>query len=437
MFTKQFSKGLFLQVGIKFLAIGLGFFTTRWLVENLTSGQYRDYNLILAYNAVLLVLIDFGIPQTIQKIYTHSSSAIKNANFWTTITALRIFSYFFAIGLIYFTFPLSQTRDFGLILGLFTAQFIIVADLNYRSICQAVGRTWQFSLSDFIGKLVLVLGLVLGGILMYLKLAPLTYFVFLSILSYTVSIVIDAFWQRKYTKLGKFSIKQLKELSNGLVLLALSNLAIAVYLTTDKLFLAYFGYSDTTINGYSNAYKLFEIAQVVPGLVMPAISSLITKQLVQNITILEMKKILWKYIAFGLGLGSILWAGIMLFGKIIIWIIDSQNKYPDTGNILPILAISLIFICPMLIAKDTTIFLGYEKIDLLTTLLTAILAVTLYIILIPLYGGTGAALATIFSYLFDLLIKLFLLEKLLPKIKINRLITENIENNPLPPVQIL
>ncbi len=415
MFTKQFSSGLIWQVVIKFLAIGLGFFTTRWLVEVLSVSDYRNYNLILAYNAVLLVLIDFGIPQTLQKIYTHNQNAKENSDVWTTITILRVVSYFLAVVLICFTYPISQTQDLGLILSLFTAQFILVADLNYRSICQAVGRTWQFSVTDFLGKFILVCGLILGNIVLYFGLAPLYYFIILSIIAYSISLVIDAFWQRKFTHFGKFNFKTLQKNSKGLVYLALANLAIAIYLTTDKLFLAYFKFSDNSINSYSNAYKLFEIAQVVPGLVMPAISSLVTKQIVVEKDSKEKQKILFRFAGFALGLGVILSIGIALFGWLAIWLIDSQNKYNQTAQILPLLGISLVFICPMLIFKDTTIFLGKEKYDLITTALTATLAVILYIILIPNFGLNGAVIATIISYLFDLIIKAFVLNWLLKK----------------------
>lgn len=416
MFSKQFSKELIWQVVIKFLAIGLGFFTTRWLVELLPSSSYRDYNLILAYNAVLLVLIDFGIPQTIQKVYTKSGSAEKNADFWTTITVIRIFSYFLGLLIILFTYPLSKTNDVGLILSLFTAQFIIVADLNYRSICQAVGKTWQFSLTDFIGKASLVLLLILGNFVLYFQLAPLAYFVIASIFSYLLSLVIDAFWQRRFTKLSKFNFQQLKEISKGLFMLALANLSIAIYLTTDKLFLAYFGFNDVTINSYSNAYKLFEIAQVVPGLVMPAVSSLITRKIVSEVKVNNQRKILWQAVAASFGLGIALWAGVLIFGNIIIWLIDSTNKYPETSSILPILALSLIFICPMLVCKDTTIFLGFEKFDLITTAITAITAVSLYTILIPRYGAVGAAIATVISYVLDFILKAYFLEKVWHKL---------------------
>jgi O-antigen/teichoic acid export membrane protein len=420
MFSKQFSSGLFWQVVIKFLAIGLGFFTTRWLVELLPSAEYRNYNLVLAYNAVLLVLVDFGIPQTIQKIYTHSQDAKENSNFWTTITILRIFSYFIGLIIILVTYPLSQTRDLGLIISLFTAQFIIVADLNYRSICQAVGSTWQFSLTDFLGKAILVGLLILGNYVMYLNISPLYYFVTASIFAYSISLISDAFWQKKYTSLSKFDFGQLKLLASSLIYLALANLSIAIYLTTDKLFLAYFGFSDLVINSYANAYKLFEIAQVVPGLVMPAISSLIARKIVQEIDVNNRRKVLWQAAGASFIIGLALWIGVVLFGGIIISIIDSGNKYPETINLLPILSISLIFICPMLIFKDTTIFLGYEKYDLLTTCVTAITAVSLYILLIPTYGAIGASLATIVSYLLDLILKAVFLERILPKLNDNK-----------------
>jgi O-antigen/teichoic acid export membrane protein len=416
MFSKQFSWGLIWQVVIKFLAIGLGFFTTRWLVEVLNPSDYRDYNLVLAYNAVLLVLIDFGIPQTLQKIYTHNHNSKENSDIWTTITILRIASYFLAVILICFTYPISQTQNLGLILALFTAQFILVADLNYRSICQAVGRTWQFSLTDFLGKIILVLGLILGNIVLYFGLAPLYYFVAVSILAYSISLIIDAIWQRQFTHFGKFNFKSLKENFGGLFYLALSNLAIAFYLTTDKLFLAYFKFPNEAINSYSNAYKLFEIAQVVPGLVMPAISSLVTKQILAEKVLPKQRKALFKYAGFGLSLGITLWLGVVIFGSVAVWLIDTQNKYQQTIQVLPILAISLIFICPMLVFKDTTIFLGKEKYDLITTALTATLAVSLYLILIPNFGIQGAAYATIISYSFDLIIKAFLLNHTLKKL---------------------
>lgn len=433
MNVKKFGAGLIANVIIKFLSIGLGFYTTRWIVDNLTSLQYEQYNLVLAYSAIILAFTSFGIPVFIQKFYTNPHKKEEIANFWTTYSALRLISYLVGIIIILLTYSLSQTNNLVLILGIFTIQFILTVDINYRSIADAKGYPWKFALTDFGGKLILVLLLFLYPTIGD-DFDPLWYFVFAAGTSYILGLLADSYIHRKLTPIGKVDFTLLKKNYQSIFYISFAFLVLGVYSTTDKLFLKYFGYSDTTINGYSNAYKLFEIAVVVPGLTAPSISSL-AKQRLDNGLVTPVGKRIQKFVhqltnskkfgqnkiivtewlIFSIFIGFVSTIGIWLLGSPVLKIIDPTNKYPLSFSILPILALALIPISALFFFGNLVVFKDGEKLTFYGQIVVMIAALGLYSILIPMYGAYGAAWATVITYTIDFLTKVYQMRKVFDK----------------------
>jgi len=404
---KKLGFSLILNVLIKFLAVGVGFFTTRWLLNNLSVGEYESYNLIVAYNQIILQFIDFGIPTLIQKYYTNEKDLEKLKTVWATFNGFRMGLYFLALLIILITYPLSQTQDLALILGLFTAQFIIFADTNYRSVCNSYGHSWQFSLSDFAGK-ALLLGFLSIGLYFNQFNSNIWLFVGASILAYTIGYIIDFIWQKKYTGWAKFDFGIIKENYKKILFLALSTIVISVYLTTDRLYLKFFGWPALDINGYSNAYKVFEIFTIIPSLTIPQIASFLKKQFESHT---NPKILTIRYLTYSLFLGFFCTIFLLFFGNVILGLIDTQGKYPAAGQALQILSFAFIPMIPMLLASQITIFLGGEKYELISVSIVAVIVTMLYLLLIPTFGIVGASVATLATYSVDLVIKLYFLSK--------------------------
>lgn len=407
---------LIANIIFKFLAVGIGFYTSYWLNKNLSPTELKDYNLIVAsYSPLILTVIDFGIVALIQKYYTNHKNKEKLANAWTTFNFLRILSYFLGLVLILFTFPLSKVDDLGLIFLLFSAQFILIFDHNYAAVCNAKGRTWQFSLVDFLTKFLLFLFLIAFKPIINSELSGVIYFGIVAIISYSAGMIMDAIWQRRLTKFGKIDFSLIKENLKPMGLLTLAGISTALYLTTDKMFLAHFGEDEFTINGYSDAYKLLEIAVIASGITMPYLATLAKKEFTRMKA--DIKKIFWKWSLVSLILGIVSFAGLVLVGPYIIGLIQQEVEYPDAYKALPILSGALVVVYLNVLYKNLLIFLNKEKYEFITNLITAIVTISLYFILIPKIGFYGAAIASLVSYTTALAGKFFFLTKTLFKDK--------------------
>jgi O-antigen/teichoic acid export membrane protein len=326
------------------------------------------------------------------------SNSFSLSNFWTTTLALRLASYIVGLIIIFFTYRLSQTSDLISIIGIFTAQFILLADLAFRSIADSNNKSWQFSVTDLVGKLILVC-------LMYVSVQffrpSIIGFALISILAYLISLLIDGFWQRKNYSWGKFDLNIIKVELGAIGFLTLADIINGLYSKTDLLFLRYFNFDLFQVASYANAYKLFEIATIIPGLTMPVLASMLRKKLNSGeIT----KKTLIKYYGITLGVGALTTIAVNIFAQTGIWLIDPTGKY-ESLNLLRILSLILIVLFPTLLSSDLLNVSGLEKKQFWSKFYTAGLALVLYIVLIPMYGGVGAALATLCFFSFELLLK--------------------------------
>lgn len=193
-------------------------------------------------------LVNLGLPLIIQKFYTNdkTNDNTKIADFWTTITGLRLLTFIPAFLAILFSWTLSGTSQLSYIIAIFAFQFILLADQNYLAVYSSRGQTWKSSITDFCGKILLI-GLLIAYPLVSGLIGvsnPLTYFILVSFIGYITIISSDFVWLKKYTPLGKFRLSILKKHKSSIFYLALSGLLISFYQNSNKQFLEFLGYGD-------------------------------------------------------------------------------------------------------------------------------------------------------------------------------------------------
>ena len=390
---------MILQVGIKFLAIACGIFVARWLNNNLSIQENADYAVIVSFNSTLLLIMTLGIPTLTQKFYTNIEDKKILANYWATSVWIRLFSFILSLFIILGTYQMIGIKDLYLTLGIFTAQFILLADQVYRSICDAGNRSWQFSTTDLIGKIILVAGLY--GSYFFFK-PTLWVFAILSILAYFICISLDLIWQKKDTTWGKFDIGIIKSELGAIGFLSLSDIINGLYSKTDILFLKNQTVTNIDLVSYSNGYKLFEIVTIISGLTMPVLGSrLIRKLNVDKSSRSEFPK----YYALVTFAGIIIGLGTVLFSGIAAWIIDPNGIYIQTKNVLILLSVVIMILFPTLLSSDLLNISGNEKKQFWSKIITAIVAIISYIILIPMFGIWGAGYATIIFFVLECVVK--------------------------------
>lgn len=90
---------------------------------------------------------------------------------------------------------------------------------------------------------------------------------------------------------------------------------------------------------------------------------------------------------------------ISLFGKEIIMIFDKSANFYASASIVPYLALSYVFVGMTIISSLGLYLTGKTKIIAVLNFIVAMINVALNFILIPYYGATGAAIATVIAYI--------------------------------------
>jgi O-antigen/teichoic acid export membrane protein len=390
---------MILQVGIKFLAIVCGIFATRWLNNNLSIQENADYAVIISYNATILMMITLGLPTLTQKFYTNIEDKKMLANFWATSVWIRLLSYIFSLVLIYLTYTLVGIKDLYITFGIFSAQFILLSDNVYRSICDANNRSWQFSTTDLIGKMILIIGLY-GTIAFYKP--SLWIFVTVSIFAYLISISLDAFWQRRATQWGKFDTNIIKSELGAIGFLSLSDIINGIYSKTDILFLKNTAVNNIELVSYSNGYKLFEIITIISSLTMPVLGSKLIKKM--NID-KSSRSDFGKYYLLVSITGIFVALGTILFSGLATWTIDPSGKFEKTQTVLNLLSVVIAILFPTMLSNDLLNLSGLEKKQFWSKVITGIVAIIGYLVLIPMFGIWGAGYATIIFFAVECCVK--------------------------------
>jgi O-antigen/teichoic acid export membrane protein len=390
---------MILQVGIKFLAVACGIFATRWLNNNLTIQENADYAVIISYNATIQMIVTLGLPTLTQKFYTNIADKKILANFWATSVWIRIISYIFSLVLIYFTYKIVGIKDLFVTIGIFSAQFILLSDNVYRSICDSKNRSWQFSVTDLIGKILLIAGLY-GSIIFYKP--NLWVFAIVSIIVYLISLSLDSFWQKKDTTFGKFDMNIIKSELGAIGFLSLSDIINGLYLKTDILFLKNIKVSNNDLVSYSNGYKLFEIITIISALTMPVLASKIIKKM--NID-KSSRSEFPKYYSLVTGSGLMIGIVTILLSGLATWTIDPLGKFDQTQSVLNLLSVCIAILFPTMLSNDLLNLSGLEKKQFWSKVITGIVAIIAYLILIPMFGIWGAGYATVLFFVVECFVK--------------------------------
>lgn len=402
------------SVFLKLFSVGLSFLAFRWINANLDPQVLEDVNVSLGINGAVIGYIAFGIPLLTQKIYTkYHDNQEYLATAWTTLTFLRGVSFFVGVGVLWIV-NLAGLVNFGVMLAIFCSQFLFLADTSYRAIVDADNRSWQFSLSDLISKTVFVLFLFVAAqrISFISEISDLNLYITALIISALTAIGIDTFMQRRYIKFTKVSFDFLREHKSSLIYLSLLSIIIGSFLTTDRVFLKVFGYDEFAINGYANAYKLYETAAIVPGITMPVLASFVYRKLSGIKDQVSKNQVILRYAWLALGAGLIVSLTMVLLGPFAISLIDPKNLYRSISvQSLYILSAGVAINFPLIFFSFQNILGSHEKRELKIQLINLVVALTTYSILISQFSFYGAAISTVIIHSIDLFIRYTLIQR--------------------------
>lgn len=226
----------------------------------------------------------------------------------------------------------------------------------------------------------------------------------------TISLCIDLFFLRP------FSVNPGKQPHNGSELpnlvrkslpFMLSHIIFLTYFRIDSIMLhTLVGFEE--VGFYNAAYRILDSSQIIAGsffgTLYPAFSRL---NKISRREMLDLKKQATKIL---IPIGLLISVSFILFSKPLITKLFGDNYYPS-ANILSILSIGIVF--NFYYVVFTSIFAVIDKQMLVTYFGLAILSVNVILnaLLIPRYGGAGAALSTVLCEIIMALIVFMMLKR--------------------------
>lgn len=387
---KNFRNNIIVFGGLKFLSLPLSLLLSRWMTNEFSEQDLYLFNTASAYVFILIPILTFGLPQLIHRTFVNATTTDQKNEVWSTAFYLRIASYCIGVLICGLIAVLRQELSFLLLLGVFTIQFIILFDSHIKSYLDATEQTWRFGVTDFLTRFFVIA--LLYAYAMLTKQNLLLIFVTCHIIIYLIGFLIDYIWNREGFELTAFSLKSVRNHSNSLIKISVSQIFVGTYLTLDKVILGYYTPSENSLNAYFNAYRIFDIFFLIIGIFSPVIASKIyTKYWVEakNKHIMFLKAIAIQ-VVFGLGVVI----GFNIIGNILLGFIDSQKLYPLSWDLIFPLSLSFVFMSAMYMVTSFNYFLHNESSELLVSIILFFIHLVLYFGLIVLFGPFGGAWAT-------------------------------------------
>jgi O-antigen/teichoic acid export membrane protein len=398
---------LVFSVIIKFASVAVSILIIRWQNIYFSPDLLKDFNITLGYLAIILGIVTLGIPQILYKLYTNELDQNKLNDIWTTFFVLRILSYFLGVIIIVITLSFSTVNNLFLVVGVFTMQFILLADQSYRSVVDTRDKSYTFSSTDLLGKILLVLILYFVAGPLGQASETLNLFIYGSIAVYLSMYIFDAIINYKYANFTTFKLEIIKQHLSSLWYLTLPGLFVVSGL--DRVFLEYSNVDKFALIGYANALKITEAVLVVPAIIVPSIASRL-KRFADTNNSTEIGKQNKRYILV-LGIIALSYSiAINVFSPFVLKFIDPNKLYIEYSlQIIPIFSLYIFLIFFNLFHQQINIFQHKEKTELKLHIFSNLIFLLVCVLFIPIIGIVGAAGAYFLSAFLNFLTRVIFL----------------------------
>lgn len=378
------------------LRMGVGLFVGVWVARYLGVKQFGIFNYAMAFVALFSPISTLGLNAVvIRYIVTNPSERDKiiGTTFWLKIIG-GITSLLLTVSCVY----LFRTGDNLTILlvailatgGIFESFDSI--DLLFQSQVQS-----KFTV---VAKNTAFIIVTLLQVILITMQAPLIAFAWVKLTELGLGAMglIIAYRVKGYSiKLWRWSFPLARGLLKESWPLILSGLTVMVYMKIDQIMLGEM-IGNKAVGIYSAAARVSEVWYFIPIAICSSVNPSIyaTKEISEALYYQRIKKLLRMLVVFSIAIAlpvSFLSGGIItiLFG----------SSYIEAGYILAIHVWSSLFVFVGVAEQSWFIAEGLTKFAFIKTCTGAFANIFLNIILIPNYGGIGAAFATVISQFFS------------------------------------
>ncbi|WP_034257017.1 flippase [Adhaeribacter aquaticus] len=390
------SKGVIQNISWLFIdkvfRVGLNFLLTILIARYLGADLFGLWNYVIAFVALFSILSTLGIDSIVTKYLIkeeNNTDYILGAAF-----ILKLVGSLFAVILSIISIFLlrsGETLTHQMVLltsGILVFQSFDVIDYFYQSKLQSKFVVYSRNLAFLLSGLLKIGILVLKGSLIL--------FVWASLLeAILTAIIFVLMYKQNYGSIVKWKINWTftKRLIKEGYPMALSVMLILVYTRTDQIMLGSL-INNNEVGIFSAAVRLSEAWWFVPSIITSSILPVLIKEKeISNEGYLNKLKQSFRIMAY---LGVLTAIIVTFFSSFIINLLYGK-EFEGAGVILSVHTWTSVFVFLGFASGNWFVVENLQKYVFFRTLAGAIINVTLNLLLIPRYGGLGAAIATLFS----------------------------------------
>lgn len=397
----------------KFFAAGMGFFLFILIPRFLGPKDYGIFALTLSILVFFMLFADFGISassskfiaQYVKKDKFQVRNIIKEVLLLRVLTLAVVFVVgYFSINFITETFKMPELSK-TLYIGIFLVIFWTLTE-HLKKLFQGFHRlkfNFYITLTEFGFKIMLSLLLILY----YGLLGVLIAFT----LAYILSTVVGLFFTYKYFYCEFEEASSVKSFRKDLLDYAFPMIFISAsfYVLTeiDTIFLAFFT-TPTEVGYYSVGKQMTRYLPIFAAGIGTALGPMYAHITRENIT--ELKKTYYKILSILSCLYLLASVLLFIFAKEIVIFLYGMEYIPSI-TILRILIVYMFFFAISSVVSQLIDYMGMAKKRAFVLVIVILVNISLNLLLIPKYGGIGAAVATVVSYAPYVLFNLFLCHK--------------------------
>jgi len=374
----------------------IGLFVYAWIARSLGPEQFGLMNYSLAFVTLFLTFSTLGLDGIV--IRNIVSNPKKKREFLGSAFFLKILGsilmILFSIIIIYLLEPNNKTLFlfvFIIALGYIFKSFDVI-DLWFKSQVEA-----KYPVYSRIIALIIITLLKISFILLK---APLIAFIYMFSLDFLIVSLLFVYFYYKKTKISllqwRVRLNTIKDLLKDSWPLILSGMAIMLYMRIDQVMIGHM-LGQFELGIYSAAVKLSEAWYFMPIIITSSVfPAIINARKKSKELYIKRMQILYDSFTWFTILVAVI---VTLLSPFIINILYGQ-EYARASTVLSILIFSGIFTFLGVASSNYLIAENLTKISFYITTIGVVINILLNIMLIPLYGINGAAVATLISYSF-------------------------------------
>jgi O-antigen/teichoic acid export membrane protein len=382
----------------------LGLLTTILIARCLGPEKQGMYALIILLPNMLVTFMDLGIgPATVFYIgqQKYKVQTIISTNIILAIFLSFLSSIIGSLIILLYSESIFSGISFSILFSILGVLPILFLNNFIQFVFQGIEDFKSFNVIAVIGKVVNLIALIITIYLLPLDLKGALLSFVLGNLTSTILIIYIIIKKKLKISAKSFSIPFVKDSLKYGLKAHLSNIVSFLNYRADILLISYF-LSPVSVGIYNIAVNIAErlwiVSKPVATVMLPRISS--SDETKQNeLTAVAARNVLFLSILFSIA--------FYFFADIVIDLLFGK-EYMESSVALKILLPGITLFSVERILSNSLAGKGKPELNLYTSLFTVTCNIILNIILIPIYGLNGAALATSISYTLTFIIKIMI-----------------------------